>query len=55
MRGSAQGLFMLMTNGFGAVFGSLAAGKIVDLNTSIQPVERLINGQWQIVQGSVTD
>lgn len=55
MRGSAQGLFMLMTNGFGAVFGSLAAGKIVDLNTSIKPVERLINGQWQIVQGTVTD
>ncbi|MBP1672206.1 MAG: transporter [Bacteroidetes bacterium] len=30
MRSSAQGLFMLMTNGFGATFGSLAAGAIVD-------------------------
>ncbi|MDX9891546.1 MAG: nucleoside permease [Bacteroidales bacterium] len=29
MRSSAQGLFMLMTNGFGATIGSLAAGAVV--------------------------
>lgn len=30
MRSSAQGLFMMMTNGFGAVFGSISAGWIID-------------------------
>ncbi|UIR56513.1 nucleoside permease [Sphingobacterium sp. SRCM116780] len=30
IRSSAQGLFMMMTNGFGAVFGSLASGWIID-------------------------
>lgn len=30
MRASAQGLFMLMTNGLGATIGTLAAGKVVD-------------------------
>ncbi len=30
IRSSAQGLFMLMTNGLGATFGTLAAGKVVE-------------------------
>lgn len=30
IRSSAQGLFMMMTNGFGAVFGSLASGWAID-------------------------
>jgi NHS family xanthosine MFS transporter len=30
MRGSAQGLFMMMVNGFGALFGSFASGLIID-------------------------
>ncbi|MET3113847.1 NHS family xanthosine MFS transporter [Pedobacter sp. CG_S7] len=30
MRGSAQGLFMMMVNGFGALFGSFASGMIID-------------------------
>ena len=30
MRSSAQGLFMMMTNGFGAVFGSLTSGWMID-------------------------
>mgnify|MGYP003294374681 CR=1 FL=1 len=30
VRNSAQGLFMLMTNGLGATFGTLAAGKVVE-------------------------
>lgn len=29
IRASAQGLFMIMTNGFGAMFGSYAAGKVI--------------------------
>lgn len=31
IRSSAQGVFMIMANGFGAFFGSYAAGKVVDL------------------------
>lgn len=31
IRSSAQGLFMLMTNGLGATIGTLAAGKVVDI------------------------
>ena len=30
IRSSAQGLFMMMTNGFGAVFGSFTSGWIID-------------------------
>ena len=30
IRGSAQGLFMMMVNGFGALFGSFASGFIID-------------------------
>lgn len=30
IRSSAQGLFMMMTNGFGAVFGSLASGYVIE-------------------------
>ncbi len=33
IRASAQGLFMLMTNGLGAVLGSLASGRVVDYFT----------------------
>ncbi|MDD3739125.1 MAG: nucleoside permease [Lentimicrobiaceae bacterium] len=31
IRSSAQGVFMIMTNGFGALIGSYAAGKVVDV------------------------
>ncbi len=31
IRSSAQGVFMLMTNGFGAAIGSLAAGKVINM------------------------
>ncbi|MBQ3985145.1 MAG: MFS transporter, partial [Bacteroidales bacterium] len=30
IRSSAQGLFMMMTNGFGATIGTLAAGAVVE-------------------------
>lgn len=36
IRASAQGLFMIMTNGFGALFGSYAAGAIVNHYTEIK-------------------
>jgi MFS family permease len=39
IRSSAQGLFMLMTNGLGASIGMIAAQKVVDYS--------LANGGWQ--------
>lgn len=51
-RSSAQGLFMMMTNGFGAVFGSLVSGWMIDkyftkAYTNIQTTADLV--------GSTTD
>jgi len=34
IRASAQGLFMIMTNGFGAFFGGIASGWVVDFFTT---------------------
>ncbi len=42
IRASAQGLFMLMTNGLGAILGGLFAGKIVDYFTDAAG-----NKDWQ--------
>lgn len=36
MRASAQGLFMIMTNGIGSILGGYASGRIVDWNTTGQ-------------------
>lgn len=41
-RASAQGLFMLMTNGLGAILGGIFAGKIVDYFTDVAG-----NKNWQ--------
>jgi NHS family xanthosine MFS transporter len=30
MRSSAQGLFMMMSNGFGAFFGGIISGQVID-------------------------
>lgn len=37
MRSSAQGLFMLMTNGIGATVGTLCAQKVIDVYVTSQP------------------
>lgn len=42
IRASAQGLFMLMTNGLGAILGGIFAGKIVDYFTDVAG-----NKNWQ--------
>ncbi len=42
IRASAQGLFMLMTNGLGAILGGVFAGKIVDYFTDAAG-----NKNWQ--------
>ena len=39
IRASAQGLFMLMTNGLGAILGGLFAGKVVDYFTDTAGVK----------------
>ena len=45
MQASAQGLFMLMTNGIGASIGTLLAGKIV--NHFCQWENGFLLGDWQ--------
>jgi len=35
IRGSAQGLFMIMTNGFGAILGGFGSGYVVDFFTDV--------------------
>jgi len=45
IKASAQGLFMMMTNGLGATIGTLAAGGIV--NTYCQWENGFLNGDWQ--------
>ncbi len=49
IRSSAQGLFMLMTNGVGATIGTLAAQAVVNYYTHAQPLDGdiLIVGDWQ--------
>lgn len=44
IKASAQGLFMLMTNGIGATFGTIAAGVIV--NNFCQHVDGRLVGNW---------
>ena len=39
IRSSAQGLFMMMTNGFGATIGTLAAGAVVDAFHVVDPAK----------------
>ena len=46
LRASAQGLFMLMTNGLGATVGTLAAGKIIDHYCQWNN-EGYLLGDWQ--------
>ncbi len=39
MRSSAQGLFMLMTNGIGAAVGTIAAQAVINVFVNVHPVE----------------
>ena len=45
IKASAQGLFMLMTNGIGATIGTLAAGQVV--NHFCSWTDGYLTGQWQ--------
>jgi NHS family xanthosine MFS transporter len=46
IRGSAQGLFMMMVNGFGALFGSFASGVIIDHFFTMPDHSKNWHGIW---------
>lgn len=47
IRASAQGLFMIMTNGLGAIIGGFASGKIVDIFTTYNPTtHEVLTRNW---------
>ncbi|QJD98176.1 nucleoside permease [Mucilaginibacter robiniae] len=46
IRGSAQGLFMMMVNGFGAFFGSMASGIIIDKYFTLADQSKNWHGIW---------
>ena len=47
IRSSAQGLFMMMTNGIGAALGSLAAQKVINVLVNVHKVEGATD--WTVV------
>lgn len=50
IQASAQGLFMLMTNGIGATFGTLAAGEVVNSFCSwTDSTPSYLTGNWEAV------
>ncbi|RLD39633.1 MAG: MFS transporter [Bacteroidetes bacterium] len=46
IRASAQGLFMMMTNGFGAIIGSALSGLMIDMFFKAETGEYLWDGIW---------
>jgi NHS family xanthosine MFS transporter len=46
IRSSAQGLFMMMTNGFGAFFGSRISGRIIDSYYTLPNGDKEWHGIW---------
>lgn len=46
IRGSAQGLFMMMVNGFGALFGSLGSGILIDKYFTLPDQSKNWHGIW---------
>lgn len=51
IRGSAQGLFMMMVNGFGALFGSFASGIIIDKYFTLANQTKDWHGIWLTFAG----
>ena len=50
IRASAQGLFMLMTNGIGSMIGGMGSGWVVDLHTKTNPVtHEIISRDWTTI------
>ncbi|WP_374948161.1 nucleoside permease [Mucilaginibacter sp.] len=46
IRGSAQGLFMMMVNGFGAFFGSIISGAVIQKYFTLPNQEKNWHGIW---------
>jgi len=46
IRASAQGLFMMMVNGFGALFGSFASGLLIDKFFTLPDQTKNWHGIW---------
>ncbi|TSD66889.1 MFS transporter [Inquilinus sp. KBS0705] len=46
IRGSAQGLFMMMVNGFGALFGSFTSGLLIDKFFTLPDQSKNWHGIW---------
>lgn len=46
IRASAQGLFMMMTNGLGAIIGGYASGAVVDYFSRYAPSGEVISRNW---------
>lgn len=51
IRGSAQGLFMMMVNGFGALFGSFASGFLIDHFFTMSDQSKDWHGIWLCFAG----
>ncbi len=51
IRGSAQGLFMMMVNGFGALFGSYSSGVIIDKYFTFADQSKDWHGIWLTFAG----
>jgi NHS family xanthosine MFS transporter len=51
IRGSAQGVFMMMVNGFGAVFGSLTSGILIDKYFTLADHSKNWHGIWLCFAG----
>ena len=51
IRGSAQGLFMMMVNGFGALFGSLISGVVIDKYFTLADGSKNWHGIWLAFAG----
>ena len=54
IRSSAQGVFMLMTNGFGAAIGSLAAQKVINCLVTVHlDPSQMVNGVYPAAQSQL--
>ncbi|MDO4780760.1 MAG: MFS transporter, partial [Bacteroides sp.] len=49
IRASAQGLFMIMTNGIGAIIGSYGSGAVVDFFSQYDVDKTLVSRDWHTI------
>lgn len=49
IRASAQGLFFMMTNGLGAIIGTIGSGRVVDLFTTYNTAGDAISRDWPAI------